>query len=139
ATTSTGGRSISERPPGQGPRKRRRNWGMALEVLLFTAPALILFAMFVVWPMLRAVELSVFRWKGFGPLVDFVGLRNYISVLTDDVFLGALGHNMFIVVASIAIQLPIGIAIALLLNRKMKFQGLVRTLVFVPYVLAEVI
>lgn len=120
-------------------RAPRRNWGMALEVLLFTAPALVLFGMFVVWPMLRAVELSVFRWKGFGPLVDFVGLQNYVSVLTDDVFLGALGHNMFIVVASIVIQLPVGIAIALLLNRRMRFQGLVRTLVFVPYVLAEVI
>lgn len=139
ATTSTGGRSQEARPSGQVPRKRRRRWGMALEVALFTAPALILFAMFVVWPMLRAVELSVFRWKGFGPLVDFVGLRNYVSVLTDDVFLGALGHNLFIVVASIVIQLPVGIAIALLLNRRMRFQGVVRTLVFVPYVLAEVI
>lgn len=137
--TSNGGRSNSGRPPGKVSRKRRRNWGMALEVLLFTAPALILFAMFVVWPMLRAVELSVFRWKGFGPLVDFVGFRNYVSVLGDDVFLGALGHNLFIVVFSIIIQLPVGIAIALLLNRRLRFQGVVRTLVFVPYVLAEVI
>ena len=137
-TSSPDGRSHKERPLGQG-RRRPRRWGMALEVALFTAPALILFAMFVVWPMLRAVQLSVYRWKGFGPLVDFVGLGNFATVLRDDVFLGALGHNLFIVVASIAIQLPVGIAVALLLNRKMRLQGLVRTLVFVPYVLAEVI
>ncbi|HSO70132.1 MAG TPA: sugar ABC transporter permease [Arachnia sp.] len=115
------------------------NWKMGLEIAVFVLPALTLFFMFVVWPMLRAVQFSVFRWKGFGPLTDFVGLRNYASVLTNDVFLGALGHNLFIVVASIAIQLPLGIAVALLLNRKMKFQGLLRTIVFIPYILAEVI
>ena len=120
-------------------RKRPVNWRMGLEIAVFVLPALVLFFMFVVWPMLRAVQFSVYRWKGFGPLTDFVGLRNYVSVLTNDVFLGALGHNLFIVVASIAIQLPLGIAVALLLNRKMKFQGLLRTIVFVPYILAEVI
>jgi raffinose/stachyose/melibiose transport system permease protein len=112
---------------------------MAVEVVAFTAPALILFAMFVVWPMVRAVQFSLYRWKGFGPLVDFVGLKNYVSVLTNDVFLGALGNNLFIVVASIVIQLPLGIAIALLLNQKIRGRGLLRTVVFVPYVLAEVI
>lgn len=132
-----GGRS-EERPPVARPRKPR-DWKMVVEIIAFTAPALILFAMFVVWPMLKAVQFSLFRWKGFGPLVDFVGLKNYISVLSNDVFIGALGHNLFIVVASIVIQLPLGIAIALLLNRKMRFQGTLRTVVFVPYVLAEVI
>ena len=112
---------------------------MGLEVAVFTLPALILFGLFVVWPMIRAVEFSLFRWKGFGPLVDFVGLRNYVSVLSNDVFMGALSHNLFIVVASIVIQLPLGIALALLLNRKLKGQGLLRTIVFVPYVLAEVV
>jgi len=112
---------------------------MALEVIGFTAPALVLFFMFIVWPMIRAVEFSFFRWKGFGPLVDFVGLKNYVSVLTNDVFIGALLNNLFVVVMSIVIQLPVGIAVALLLNRKMRFQGILRMIVFVPYVLAEVI
>ena len=118
---------------------RPRDWRMAVEVVAFTAPALVLFGLFVVWPMVRAVQFSLYRWKGFGPLVDFVGLKNYVSVLTNDVFLGALGNNLFIVVASIVIQLPLGIAIALLLNQKIRGRGLLRTVVFVPYVLAEVI
>ena len=129
----------AKRPAGATGRRQGFNWRMALEVALFTAPALLLFAMFIVWPMARAIQFSVYRWKGFGPLVDFVGFNNYVNVLKNDVFVGALGHNLFIVVASIAIQLPVGIAIALLLNHKMKFQGLLRTIVFVPYVLAEVI
>jgi raffinose/stachyose/melibiose transport system permease protein len=112
---------------------------MALEVAFFVGPALLLFIVFVVWPIMRAVQFSLYRWKGFGPLVDFVGLKNYVSVLTNDVFIGAFTHNMIIVVLSLLIQLPVGLAIALLLNRRMRGQGLLRTIIFVPYVLSEVI
>jgi raffinose/stachyose/melibiose transport system permease protein len=112
---------------------------MGLEVLFFVGPALTIFVIFVVWPIVRALQFSLYRWKGFGPLVDFVGLQNYVSVLTNDVFIGAFTHNMVIVVLSILVQLPVGLAIALLLNRKMRGQGLLRTIIFVPYVLSEVI
>lgn len=135
-----GGRPSPQGRPSRISRSRRRfNWRMALEIAFFTAPALLLLAIFIVWPMLRAVEFSFYRWRGFGELTDFVGLRNYVSVLSSDVFIGALSHNLFIVAGSIVLQLPLGIAIALLLNQRMKFQGIVRTIVFVPYVLAEVI
>lgn len=112
---------------------------MRLEIAFFVAPALLLFLFFVVWPILKAVQFSLYRWKGFGPLVDFVGLKNYVSVLQNDVFVGALQHNLIIVVASILIQLPLGLGIALLLNRRMRGQSALRTIIFVPYVLAEVI
>ena len=125
----------STRPAGG----RRRDWRMAAEILAFTAPALLLFGLFVVWPILRAVQFSLYRWKGFGPLVDFVGLQNYLSVLSNQVFTDAVMHNMIIVVASILVQLPLGLAIALLLNRRMRGQGMLRTIIFVPYVLSEVI
>jgi len=117
-----------------GPAVRKR-----LEILFFTAPALLLFLFFVVWPIIKAVQFSVYRWKGYGPLVDFVGFKNYISVLNNDVFIDAFKHNIIIAIFSILIQLPLGLAIALLLNRKMKGQNQLRTLIFVPYVLAEVI
>ncbi len=100
---------------------------------------MVLFLVFVVWPIGRAVQFSLYRWKGFGPLVDFVGLRNYATVLSNDVFTDAFLHNMTIVVLSILVQLPLGLAIALLLNRRMRGQGLLRTVIFVPYVLSEVI
>ena len=132
----------SARPVAPAP-GGRRGTGSALrkrlEIAFFVAPALLLFLFFVVVPIVRAVQLSAYRWKGYGPLVDFVGLKNYVSVLNNDVFTGALQHNLIIVVASVAIQLPLGLAIALLLNRKMWGQGVLRTIIFVPYVLAEVI
>jgi raffinose/stachyose/melibiose transport system permease protein len=72
-------------------------------------------------------------------MVDFVGLKNYVTVLGNDVFQGALANNLIIMVVSIAVQLPLGLAVALLLNRKLKGRNLLRTIVFVPYVLAEVV
>ncbi len=129
-------RSAGRAPGGSGVGSSVR---MRLEILFFVGPALLLFLFFVVWPILRAVQFSVYRWKGFGPLVDFVGLKNYVSVLHNTVFTDALMHNLVIAVLSILIQLPLGLAIALLLNRKMWGQGLLRTIIFVPYVLAEVI
>jgi len=112
---------------------------MRLEIAFFVAPALIVFMFFVVWPIVKAVQFSAYRWKGYGPLIDFVGLQNYVAVLGNEVFTDALRHNLIIVVASVAIQLPLGLGIALLLNRKMWGQGVLRTIIFVPYVLAEVI
>jgi len=114
-------------------------WRQRLEIVLFVTPALALMALFVVWPVVSAVRMSFFRWKGFGPMDDFIGLDNYQLVLTDDVFRHAVLHNVIIVGLSVLIQLPLGLAIALLLNRRIRGRGLLRTIVFVPYVVAEVI
>ncbi|MEL7976298.1 sugar ABC transporter permease [Isoptericola sp. F-RaC21] len=129
-------RSADRRPERRG---RAGAWRKRAEIAFFVAPALALLVAFVVVPVATAVQMSLYKWKGFGPMVDFVGLRNYVSVLTNEVFTDAVVHNLIIVVGSIVLQLPIGLAIALLLNRKMWGQGLLRTIIFVPYVLAEVI
>jgi raffinose/stachyose/melibiose transport system permease protein len=117
----------------------RTDWKQRLEIALFTAPALLLMGLFVAWPVVSAARMSLYRWRGFGPMDDFVGLRNFSRVLTDPVFMDAVLHNLIIVVASIAVQLPLGIAIALLVNRRIVGRGMLRTIIFVPYVVAEVI
>ncbi len=117
----------------------RTDWKQRLEIALFVAPALALMGLFVAWPVVSAARMSLYRWRGFGPMDDFVGLDNFTRVLTDPVFVDAVVHNLVIVVASIAVQLPLGIAIALLVNRRIKGRGLLRTIIFVPYVVAEVI
>lgn len=130
--------------PAAGPSAGGRRAKLAqrrkyLEIAFFVTPALAMLLLFIVWPVITAVQMSVFRWNGRGPLVDFVGLANYVSILGNDVFVGSLVNNLIIVVTSIAIQLPLGLAIALLLNRRMWGQGALRTIIFVPYVLAEVV
>ena len=129
-------RATTRRAPA---RPRPIGWRQRLEIVLFVAPALALMAVFIVWPVVSAVRMSFYRWKGFGPMDDFVGWDNYSLVLRDEVFTQAVTHNFIIVVLSIVVQLPLGLGLALLLTRRIRGGGLLRTIIFVPYVLAEVI
>jgi raffinose/stachyose/melibiose transport system permease protein len=108
-----------------------------LELALLLGPALLLFVGFVLVPIVVAAYYSLYDWQGFGSLTDFVGLGNYRDVLTGGVFQSAVGHNLVIVVLSLVVQLPISVAIALLLNRRLRGRGAIRMIVFAPYVLAE--
>lgn len=139
ATPTAAGRAPT-RPaaPGTRPRLSAR-WRKRLEILFFVTPALTLFAMFVVVPVVQAGRYSVFRWNGLGPMENFVGLENYANALRDQVFTDAVMHNLTIIVLSILIQLPLGLVIALLLNRDMWGRAAMRVIIFVPYVLAEVV
>lgn len=134
-------RAAGGRPPAarRGRGRADGGWRQGLEIVFFVAPAMTVFLVFVVWPVVRAVQYSMYSWRGYGPMVDFVGLKNYAYVLTNEVFHGALVNNLIIVVASIAIQLPLGLGIALLLNRRIRGRNLLRTIVFVPWVLSEVV
>jgi raffinose/stachyose/melibiose transport system permease protein len=86
-----------------------------------------------------AAYYGFYKWKGFGPPTDFVGLRNYQIILGDSAFHEALLHNAFIVVLSLIIQGPVAVVMALLLNQKMVGRSVIRVLIFVPYVVSEVI
>jgi raffinose/stachyose/melibiose transport system permease protein len=130
---------VARRPLSRRATPRSRARRQRLEIAMFVAPALVMMAVFVVWPIVSAVRMSFYRWKGFGPMDDFVGLRNFNRVLTDDVFTHAVLHNFTIVILSVLVQLPLGLGIALLLNRPIRFRGILRTVIFVPYVVAEVI
>ncbi|MEV8135720.1 sugar ABC transporter permease [Microbacterium chocolatum] len=120
-------------------RPRGLGWSGRLEVLLMVGPAVIFFVGFVIFPVIMAAYYGFFRWSGFGPAIDFVGLRNYFVIFSDPNFQAALGHNVFIVVMSLIMQGPVAILLALLLNRKMRGQSVIRVLIFVPYVIAEVV
>jgi ABC-type sugar transport system permease subunit len=99
----------------------------------------VVFVVFVILPVGLAAYYGFFSWPGIGPATKFVGLRNYITILQDGPFLDALRHNAMIAVLSLVIQGPIAIGLALLLNRKMRGQSILRVLIFVPYVISEVV
>ncbi|MEA5055227.1 MAG: sugar ABC transporter permease, partial [Propionicimonas sp.] len=88
---------------------------------------------------LQAAVYSLYNWNGLGPLQRFIGLDNYVRAFNDPNFTQAIGNNFFVLVASLLIQGPLAILIALLLNRKLPGRGIIRAAIFVPYVLAEVI
>jgi raffinose/stachyose/melibiose transport system permease protein len=135
----TGGGDTPPPPAPPRPRRRGLGWSGRLEVALLVGPALLFFVGFVIFPVVMAAYYGFFNWHGYGPATDFIGLKNYVTILTDPQFQEALAHNGFIVVMSLVIQGPIALLLALLLNRKMRGQSLIRVLIFVPYVIAEVV
>ncbi|MEV4687094.1 carbohydrate ABC transporter permease [Microbacterium sp. LWH3-1.2] len=128
-------------PPPASPRRRRRGigWSGRLEIAVLVGPALIFFVGFVIFPVIMAAYYGFFNWHGYGPPTEFIGLKNYVTILTDPDFQEALGHNGFIMVMSLVLQGPVALLLALLLNRKMRGQSIIRVLIFVPYVIAEVV
>jgi ABC-type sugar transport system permease subunit len=98
-----------------------------------------IFVTFVILPVILAAYFGFFRWRGYGVPTDFIGFDNYRWILEDPYFRQAIGHNAFVVVMSLVLQGPIAVIMALLLNRKMRGRSLIRVLIFVPYVLSEVI
>lgn len=113
-----------------------------IEISVLSLPALIMFVGFVIVPVIMAAYYGFYRWKGFGqPSVNgqFIGLDNYTLIFTDPNFHDALRHTLLVMVASLIIQGPLAILFALLLNQKFKGRAIIRTLIFVPYVVSEVI
>jgi len=139
SATAAAGRDIVSRPAAAGARTpgSRRRLRKAVELTVLLAPPVVLFAGFVIVPMIFAAWYSLYNWSGFGPLSDFIGWQNYAGVLTGPVFRQALEHNVIIAVLSVVIQLPVSIGLALLLNRRVRGRTFLRLAVFAPFVLSE--
>jgi raffinose/stachyose/melibiose transport system permease protein len=138
--TSTTITPTAPRPePRRGGGRQRSSLRKRVEIGLFCAPALLLYVGFVIVPMGMAVFYSPFKWNGLEPLDNFVGFDNYRRALSDHVFQGAIWHNILFILLSLVIQLPLGLALALLVNRKIRGRTLLRTILFAPYVISEVV
>ncbi|MFC9631238.1 carbohydrate ABC transporter permease [Streptomyces mirabilis] len=138
----TGVPTLGEGPPAGQERNRRplarrvRDWLIAF---LFTVPGLTLFLVFVAVPIMYAGYVSLFNWGGFGSPSDFVGVDNFTHLFQDPVFLGDLWRGLLLVGLSLGLQLPFALAMAVLLNQKLRGRAVYRMLFFAPYVLSEVI
>jgi raffinose/stachyose/melibiose transport system permease protein len=112
----------------------------ALLLTLLLGPALLLFTLFVIVPVFQAALFSLYKWNGLGPLTDFRGLNNFGVLLKNPIFHKALLHNVFIIVVSLVVEIPLALYAALIIGSgKFKLAVLFRTFFFLPYVLSEVI
>ena len=123
------------------PRSRRYRFmdrRSLVPLLLFVPPSLILFTIFVVLPMIDAATFSFFDWNGYGPITDFVGFDNYDDVLTHRNFGTAVRNSLIVVAVSLLIQLPLAMWAAIALSERGTHINILRTIFFVPYMLAEI-
>ena len=106
---------------------------------LFYVPALALFAVFVVLPFIKGIYLSITNWNGYSPSYKFVGLKNYARMLTDENVRTAFVNTIIYGFGSTLVQNVLGIAFAILLNKKFRGRSLIRTVIYLPVMIAPLI
>jgi raffinose/stachyose/melibiose transport system permease protein len=131
----------STRPAEQAVAQRRPriHWGRIATIVGFLLPSAAIYIGLVLLPVVQAIYYSLYRWNGLGPLTNFIGLANFARAFTDRVFIGALSHNLQIVVLSLLVQLPLALGLALLVRHNLRGRAVFRTIFFLPFVLSQVV
>ena len=106
---------------------------------LFTLPALLIYAFFVLVPFMLTILYSFFKWNGVGPMT-WVGLKNYVSVLQVPNLVGTIFNAFWLVVWFSFIPVGLGLVVASVIHRvaTRRFGAVARTVLFLPQVIALV-
>ncbi|MEO3433415.1 sugar ABC transporter permease [Inquilinus sp. CAU 1745] len=121
----------------------RRRKPFPFHILVFLAPATLIYTVFSIYPLADSMRLSLFTGTEGGEEI-FAGLANYVTLLTDprwsESFWNALSNNVVFFLIHMAVQNPVGILLAALLSvPRLRFRHGYRTLMFMPTMLSVVI
>lgn len=108
-------------------------------ISLFYVPALVLFALFVIYPFFKGVYLSFTNWNGYSRSFKMIGLRNYVNLFKDKNVHRAFANTLVYGVGSTVIQNTLGVLLAVFLNKKFRGRSLVRTVIYLPVMIAPLI
>ncbi|MBB5790152.1 ABC transporter permease subunit [Jiangella mangrovi] len=133
------------RPPAAGGRPGRRRWSprawspAARLAAAFLIPAVVLYLVFVLVPLVQSVWLSLHEWDGVNPVKTFVGLANYADLLDDRLFGVSVRNTLLWVGLGTAASLAVSLGLALLAWGTGRGFAVFRTLYFMPQVLPTVV
>ena len=106
---------------------------------LYLLPAFLVYAGFLLYPLIRAGQFSLYDWPGFGPST-FVGLGNYVDLMGDRRFLAAIWHALILIFFYSILPLIVGLVLAAVLRRgQVRGLGFFRVVIFMPQVIALVV
>ncbi|MGB5446830.1 MAG: sugar ABC transporter permease [Psychromonas sp.] len=129
--------TVGSKPLRNAPPSPRRRLPKQLTPWVFMAPALLLFSIYVLYPIVSSFMLSFYNWDGMGDKI-WVGFGNYIELFDSETFWTALTNNVIWMVLFMLAP-PIGLAIALFLNQQVRGIRLVKALFFFPFVISQVV
>ena len=110
--------------------RMRREWS----AYVFLAPGVIVFSVFTVFALVFAFYLTFHDWNIIQPQKPYVGLQNYRDMLHDEHFRRSIINTFYYTGGSVPLSMLGGLLVALLLNQPIRFQGLFRTLYYLPVV-----
>ena len=119
--------------------KKKINWKKELMDFSFLAPSLILFLFIILVPLVRGVQYTFTNWDGLMPKLNYVGLKNYITVIHDkDLIQPICNTILFTLVTVVAINV-IGLAVAMAVNKEFKGVNVIKSIIFIPLVVSLVL
>ena len=119
-----------------GPSRIQREWREWLLFIALAGPNLLLFWIFNYRPLFYNAYLSFHEWDFLSPVKIFVGLDNYVDVLTDAHFHRVVRNTIVLMGGGVCFTILIGLALALLLNQKLPGRDAARSVLFAPYMLS---
>ena len=106
--------------------------------LLFIAPAMLLFIVYVLYPIGYILSNSIYIWDGVNERI-FIGFQNYVRMFTDEVFLISLRNVMYWIFLTIFPQMIIGFVFAYILNHEISGRTLIRAIIYMPAIISPVV
>ena len=104
--------------------------------ILFLVPALTLFCVFLLNPIIQAVIMSFYKWKGIaGAPMTFVGINNYISVMKSGTFWLSLRNSLFFMIGGFVVLMPLAFVLAYIVTSKIKGVRFFKTAYYIPVML----
>lgn len=111
----------------------------ALSVNIFYIPMLILFFVFVIYPLFKGVYLSFTNWNGYSQNYKMIGWSNYKRIFLDDKVVTSFINTIIYGFGSTLLQNVLGLSFALFLNQKFIGRGFCRTVIYMPVMIASLI
>ncbi len=115
--------------------KRIRRWKGVIAPYLYLVPSFVFLVMFVYYPVINAFYLSFFRWDYAHPVKEFIGFSNQVKLTKDPLFWLIARNNLIYTIGTLIPSLGIGFFLAVLVNAKIKFKAVYRSVAFYPYIL----
>ena len=112
--------------------KAKRRWAQTLRPYAYILPTFVFLFIFTHWPILRTFYVSFFKWNMASPTMEFVGAANYVQAWKTPLFWQVLGNNLLFAAGTVPLTLAIALALALLINQKIRGLALYRALLFYP-------
>ena len=110
-----------------------------LQNYLFVLPAVLIFAVFYIYPFYAVFKLSLFEWNGISPHMMLVGMTNFVELTQDPIWWSSMVHAGYITLIALTFQNVLAFALALACDREIKMKNFYRVVFFIPPVLSEVV
>ena len=130
--------------PATGPHAKRgirgavpRFAGRSLNLLYL--PALLVLGVFMLWPLINGILLSLTNWNGYSAHSDMVGAENYVRLLSDPNLHTALINTLIYGVGSTVLQQVVGLGLALALDRAVRGRNIARAIIYLPVLVSPVV